>query len=82
MPITPSSTEMSFDADTRRVIRLPLRKEGVQQRAAYLPARIPGEFKSMRSTRTVTGPGRSKIETSPVTLPSMIIPGWGTRPSR
>jgi transposase len=29
----------------------------------------------MRSTRTVTGPGRSKIETSSVTRPSKIIPG-------
>jgi hypothetical protein len=34
-----------------------------------------GDSHSMCSTRTVTGPGRSNIETSPVTWPSMMIPG-------
>ena len=32
----------------------------------------------MRSTRRLTGPGRSKIETSLVTWPSKMIPGCGT----
>ena len=36
----------------------------------------------MRSTRTVTGPGRSKSDISPAACPSMMIPGRGTRPSR
>jgi adenylate cyclase len=40
------------------------------------PPRSPvGVSHLMRSTRTVTGPGRSKIETSPVTWPRMMIPG-------
>ena len=40
------------------------------------PAALPAH------TRRVTGPGRSKIETSPVTRPSMTMPGDGTRPPR
>src|SRR5215203_3692128 len=34
-----------------------------------------GRSHSMRSTRIVAGPGRSKIETSSITRPSKIIPG-------
>ena len=41
-----------------------------------------GDYCLMRSIRTVTGPGRSKIETSPVTCPSTMMPGEGTLPSR
>src|SRR5829696_2735100 len=37
--------------------------------------RQAGKFHLMRSTRRVTGPGRSNIETSSITRPSKIIPG-------
>jgi hypothetical protein len=39
---------------------------------AALPPRIAH---LLRSTLTVTGPGRSKIETSPITRPRMMLPG-------
>ena len=73
---------LQLNLRARTAHRAPLRVVPAFTRAGLLRPRATAAPDFARSTRTVTEPGLSKMETSSDTCPRMTMPGCGTRPAR